>query len=782
MTEGGTATSTVSITDNDDPAVTVSFGAASYTAAEGGSVTVTVTLSADPERTVIIPIIRTNQDGASNGDYSGVPANVTFISGDTSETFLFAATDDTVDDDDESVLLGFGTLPARVTEGTRGAATVSITDNDVPAVTVNFGSATYTAVEGSSVTVTVQLNADPERTVTIPITRSNQGTTTNGDYSGVPANVAFAANERSKTFTFTAIQDLVDDDGESVLLGFGSLPTLVTEGGTATSTVSITDDDVPSVTASFGQAAYSVAEGDDVTVTVQLNADPERTVTIPITRSNQGTTTNGDYSGVPANVAFAANERSKTFTFTAIQDLVDDDGESVLLGFGSLPTLVTEGGTATSTVSITDDDVPSVTASFGQAAYSVAEGDDVTVTVQLNADPERTVTIPITRSNQGTTTNGDYSGVPANVAFAANERSKTFTFTAIQDLVDDDGESVLLGFGTSLPSGVTAGTPATTTVSITDNDDPQVTVMFGADAYTVAEGDTVTVTVTLSADPERTVEIPIMATNQGSATSADYTVPTSVTFDADEMSKTITFTAADDSIDDDGESVLLGFGTLPARVTEGTRGAATVSITDDDDPAVTVNFGSATYTAVEGGNVTVTVTLSADPERTVTIPLTATNQDGATDADYSVPTNVTFSAGGATSKTFTFTATQDTVDDDGERVLLGFGSPPAMGVTAGTHSQAVVTIRDDDDPQVTVSFETVCVHRFGGFDRDSDGDPGRGPRARGDNTDHDSQPRWSIGLGLLRGVGESDLREGRDRAELRDLGRQGQSERCRGVG
>ena len=72
--------------------------------------------------------------------------------------------------------------------------------------------------------------------------------------------------------------------------------------------------------------------------------------------------------------------------------------------------------------------------------------------------------------------------------------------------IDDDAESVLLGFGTSLPSGVTAGTPATTTVSIADNDDPQVTVMFGQAAYTVAEGDTVTVTVTLSADPERTVE------------------------------------------------------------------------------------------------------------------------------------------------------------------------------------------------------------------------------------------------------------------------------------
>ena len=114
---GATAATTVSITD-DDPQVTVSFGAATYTAEEGGTATVTVTLSADPERTVEVPITTTNQGGASSADYSGVPASVTFDAGDTSKTFDFAATADTADDDGESVELGFGTsLPAGVSAG-----------------------------------------------------------------------------------------------------------------------------------------------------------------------------------------------------------------------------------------------------------------------------------------------------------------------------------------------------------------------------------------------------------------------------------------------------------------------------------------------------------------------------------------------------------------------------------------------------------------------------------------------------------------------------------------
>ena len=81
----------------------MSASRATYTAAEGGTATVTVTLSADPERTVEVRITATNQGGATLADYSGVPASVTFDAGDTSKTFDFAATQDAEDDDGESV-------------------------------------------------------------------------------------------------------------------------------------------------------------------------------------------------------------------------------------------------------------------------------------------------------------------------------------------------------------------------------------------------------------------------------------------------------------------------------------------------------------------------------------------------------------------------------------------------------------------------------------------------------------------------------------------------------
>ena len=716
---GGTnETATVTITDNDPPEV--DFGGSSYTVAEGGMQMVTVTLTSAPGSAVTIPITTTDQGSTTPADYSGVPANVMFSTGQTYAFFTFRATQDTEDDDDESVKLTFGTLPSGVQAGTTTEVTFDITDDDDPQVTVSFGAGAYTVPEGGTQAVTVTLSADPERTVVIPLTATDQGSTSPADYS-VPLSVTFNTGELSKTITFEAAQDTDDDDDESVLLGFDtSLPAGVSASGTVETTVTITDDDDPQVTVSFEADAYTVPEGGRVTVTVRLSADPERTVVIPLTATDQGSTSPADYSGVPQRVTISAGQMSASFMFEATQDADDDDDESVLLGFDtSLPAGVSASGTVETTVTITDDDDPQVTVSFGAGAYTVPEGGTQAVTVRLSADPERTVVIPLTATDQGTTSPADYS-VPLSVTFNTGELlSKTVTFTAAQDPDDDDDESVLLGFSTSLPAGVSASGTVESTVTITDDDDPQVTVSFGAGAYTVAEGGMQAVTVTLSADPERTVDIPLVPTYEGGATAADYSgVPASLTFDAGVLLKTITFTATQDTEDDDDERVLLAFGSLPGRVSAGTTNQVIFDITDDDDPQVTVSFGQAAYTVAEGETVTVRVTLSADPERTVAIPITAMNQGGATPADYSgVPAILTFNTGDML-KTITFSATEDEEDEDGDSVKLTFGSLPG-GVQAGTIDAATVSIGDDcgevDIWCATTTFGAT-VHWAGRYD------------------------------------------------------------------
>ena len=116
--------------------VTAEFDADAYTAIEGqGAVTITVTLSTDPGRSVTIPIIVTGNGGADTDDYSLSPTSVTISSGDTSATFTVTATDDDVYDgygNDDTLTLEFGNpLPSGVSPGAQSAATVGLIDNEI---------------------------------------------------------------------------------------------------------------------------------------------------------------------------------------------------------------------------------------------------------------------------------------------------------------------------------------------------------------------------------------------------------------------------------------------------------------------------------------------------------------------------------------------------------------------------------------------------------------------------------------------------------------------------
>ena len=206
MSRGSVPETTVSINDDDVPAVEVSFEQDSYTVSEGSGVTVKVKLDAEPERTVDITLIPANQGETSDDDYSLSATSVTFGPTDTEKTFTFTATDDAEDDDDESVKLSFDSpLPTGVSAGTTYETTVSITDDDAPSsLTVNFEASTYNVTEGSTVEVVLTLDDDPERTVSIPLSRTNQDGASDSDYVGVPTSVNFNAGEISKSFEFSA--------------------------------------------------------------------------------------------------------------------------------------------------------------------------------------------------------------------------------------------------------------------------------------------------------------------------------------------------------------------------------------------------------------------------------------------------------------------------------------------------------------------------------------------------------------------------------------------------
>ncbi len=523
-------------------------------------------------------------------------------------------------------------------------------------LTVSFGETTYMVTENGTISVIVHLSADPERTVAIPITATPQDSASSTDYS-VPTSVTFNAGDMSKTITFTATQDAEDDDGESVLLAFGILPDGVSPGTRNETTVSITDDDVPQVTVSFGQAAYTVAEGGTQSVTVTLSADPERTVVIPITHTPQdGADSPADYT-VPPSVTFNTGQMSQTITFEAIQDEVDDDGESVLLAFGILPGGVSLGTTVTTTVSITDDDVPPVTVQFGDTTYEVVEGETVTVAVTLSADPERTVVIPITHTPQsGADSPADYSGMPESLTFNTGQMSQTITFTAAQDEVDDDGESVLLGFGMTLPPAVSLGTTTQATVSITDDDAAGVTIE--PTTLSVVAGRSNEYTAALATEPTGEVTVTISG-HAGTAVTLDKTTLTFTTDNWD-TAQTVTVSATQNAAT---AKVTLAHTVAGADYGSVTAEPVVVSVVGVAGQQQTIQVGvsssTQTLTVPEGGANSYTLVLGSRPTGDVAVGVTLpTGTDLTLDK-----TTLTFtSTNWDTAQTVTVTAAED---DDG---------------------------------------------------------------------------------------------------------------------
>ena len=261
--------------------------------------------------------------------------------------------------------------------------------------------------------------------------------------------------------------------------------------------------------------------------------------------------------------------------------------------------------------------VENVDVSFGSDTYTVDEDGTVEVELTLSTDLGRDVTVPITVVNQDGATDDDYAA-PESVTIMAGETSKSFVVTPEDDDVDDDGESLQIEFG-DLPDNLSPGTTTETVVTIVDNDDPEVEVSFDQSAYDVAEGGNVTITVNLSADPERTVEVPLTATRQGGASGADYSVPATVTFDSGRPPRTSpsppprtpSTTTARRCFWDSGRAYRTG---LSASTT---TPSATVTILDDDARGVTVSPTS--LPVDEGATAEYTVVLKTDPTGNVTV-------------------------------------------------------------------------------------------------------------------------------------------------------------------
>ena len=476
---------TVTIEDDEMESLSVALTVLPDTIAEdAGATTVTVTgelnNSARTVETVMTLTVGVSEDTAIEGtDYAAVSdLMLTISAGMTSgtATFTLTPTDDGVAESDETV-----TVTAEVESLVVMATAVTIEDDEVASTSVALTVSPDTIAEGAgatSVTVTGELDNAAQVTdavVTLTVGVSEDTAIEGTDYASVGdlmLTISMGATSGTATFTLTPIDDNIFEPDETVAVA----GTTDMEGLTvATATVTIEDDEVASTSVALTVSPDTIAEdagATSVTVTGALNNTAQATdavvtltVGVPEDTAIEGT----DYalvSDLMLTISAGMMSGTATFALTPTNDNVVEPDETVTVA----GTTGMEGLTvATATVTIEDDDLEVM---FGADMYVAHEGGlAATVTVTLTPAASSSLTIPVKKNNLGGATELDYSGVPLSLTFEAGEMDKSFTVTAVDDTVDDDGESVQLSFGV-LPPGVMAGTPTKATVTIEDDDEP----------------------------------------------------------------------------------------------------------------------------------------------------------------------------------------------------------------------------------------------------------------------------------------------------------------------
>ncbi len=681
----GAATAAGRILD-DDGAVEVTVSAVSERVVEGADAVFELARSGAVSGALDVSLNVADPGGALA---SAAPSGARFGAGETTTT-LRLATRNVAGGTDAGVTVTLADGGAAWSPGTPSAATVTVRDDDT-APTVSIADA-GDVVEGGVFAFPVTLDRPFNRQ--IYVTFGGTPTFNSGDWGEVPSeHVAWLRNrlyfDRGVTKRFlriAAFQDGIDEADEPVTATL----TYVSAGslGRSTATGRILDSDRPLV--KVGRVAGTVTEGEQAAFTfTRTGGDHSETLEVSFAVTDSGAVLAG---APPTGVTFGAGDATATLRLDTVDDTVDEADATLTLALR----IGAEYGVRTpdrARVTVTDDDLPVVTVAAEAAA--VTEGADAVFTLtRTEGELSQTLEVPVAVTDSGAVLAG---AAPTSVTFGAGDATATLRLGTEDDAAAGPDTPVTLALQAG--AGHALGEPPAATVTVRDDDaPPSVSV---ADAEPVTEGGALAFPVTLSAPFN--AEITVDYRFGGSATAGeDYGAAASgaVTFAPRVTEQTIRLATTDDAAAESEEAVEVTLSLPvpdPGLAVLGTATASGRILDNDGPPQVTAAAASASVT--EGADAVFTLTrANGDASGALTVAVAVTDA-GAVLAG-APPAGVTFEAGSLTA-TLRLGTQDDDVGEDAAEVVLVLQPDPAY--TLGDPSRAVVTVRDDDLPAVTVT-------------------------------------------------------------------------------
>jgi PKD repeat protein len=315
------------VTDDDTATVTISDAAMSEGDIGIGAIGFAVTLSTPSDRTVTVNWATGTGTATAGTDYTAAGGTLTFTPGETFKTVGVSVQGDTVDENDETLLVDLSGLTGATFADNQGVGT--ITDDDTASaalsdVNINEGnSGTGTAA------FTVTLTNASDRLITVSYaTADGSATTAGNDYLAASGTLTFAPGQTSRTVNVTVRGDTTFEPDETFFLRLSN-PSNVVLGDTEGVGTIVGDDAEPRI--SINNITANETDGATVaTFNITLNSASYLPIAVDFATANI-TTSDLDYYAASGTLTFAPGETAKTVTVNVRGDILFDPGEQFAL-------------------------------------------------------------------------------------------------------------------------------------------------------------------------------------------------------------------------------------------------------------------------------------------------------------------------------------------------------------------------------------------------------------------------------------------------------------------
>ena len=564
---------------------------------EGGTASLTVTLSPSSSTAVTVDYDTGDLTATAGSDYTGTSGSLTFDPNETSKTITINTLQDTLVESDETFEVQLSN-PGNATIGV-AAGVVTITDDDVGGGGSTLSINNDSVSEGGTASLTVTLSPSSSTAVTVDYDTGDLTATAGSDYTGTSGSLTFDPNETSKTITINTLQDTLVESDETfeVQLSNPGNATI----GVAAGVVTITDDDTGGGGPTLSIADLTVTEGGSAAFTITLSEVVSNNVVISYQTANGSATAGSDYTARSGTVVFRPGDTIKTRTVMTVQDSLSESIETFTMTLSN-PVNATLGqsvGTAT----INDDDAGGQGIFCGEPTINTSSDREIFLWKNCNGDGKWHVRgtagggSAITY-NGNITTDQSFSGVtPFSIessdTLTSSAQNITFIMTmgsTWQDGFDFDVGTGNTCFSLDVPSGsnVLVGasrTPVTPSFNIESlqscqNGGGSGTVINISDV-SATEGGSAVFSITLSAAASNNVVVNYQTVNGTAISGSDYDSRSGkVVFSPGDTMKTRTVNILQDSLAEPNETFSMTI-TNPVNATLG-QSTGTATITDDD--------------------------------------------------------------------------------------------------------------------------------------------------------------------------------------------------------